>query len=103
MFTIENFETNKNVSITQRMGGMFVLEYIQNLSTTPEYAERSYFMSAMKIRKKQLVCDLKKSPVTIQAGSMMWMAGDVTSVTGVKGVATCLKKQLSHKYQDLKR
>ena len=46
----------------------------------------AYFCSQMNVRKRQLVCEMSNSQVTIQAGSMQWMLGNVNATTGIKGV-----------------
>ncbi len=48
----------------------------------------------MNVHRRQVVCDLSKSDVTVQAGAMQWMLGDVKSNTGVKGVGDFLKKSV---------
>ena len=46
----------------------------------------------MNIKKRQLVCDLSQGDVTIQAGAMQWMLGDVKATTGIKGAGDFFKK-----------
>ncbi len=51
----------------------------------------------MNIRKRQVICELSKSHVTIQAGAMQWMAGNVNATTGVKGVGDLIGKAMRGK------
>ena len=51
----------------------------------------------MNVKKRQLVCHLDRSPVTVQAGSMQWMLGDVNATTGIKGVGDLLGKAVRGK------
>jgi uncharacterized protein (AIM24 family) len=48
----------------------------------------------MNVRRRQVVCELSKSPVTVQAGAMQWSVGDVNATTGVKGVGDFFGKAL---------
>lgn len=43
-------------------------------------------------QRKQLVCDVNHSNITIQAGAMQWMAGDVKATTGIRGVGDFIGK-----------
>src|SRR5699024_6586170 len=38
------------------------------------------------------VCDVTLSDITIQAGAMQWMVGDVKATTGLKGVGDFIGK-----------
>ena len=51
----------------------------------------------MNVRKRQLVCHLSRAPVTIQAGAMQWMLGNVSATTGIKGVGDRFGKALRGK------
>ena len=46
----------------------------------------------MNVRKRQVVCDVSKSNVTVQAGAMQWMVGNVKATTGIKGVGDLFGK-----------
>lgn len=46
----------------------------------------------MNAKRRQVICDLSKSPVTISKGAMQWMAGDVSATTGVKGAGDLIGK-----------
>ncbi|MBQ2425054.1 MAG: AIM24 family protein, partial [Lachnospiraceae bacterium] len=52
------------------------------------------FASQMNVRKRQVVCDIAKSNVTVQAGAMQWMVGDVRATTGLKGVGDLFGKAM---------
>ena len=86
MYQISNFTDNDDVKILAEMGAFQVIEYQRDLSVSPSSAITAYFSSEMNVRKRQLVCYLDKSHVTIQAGAMQWMLGNVNATTGVKGV-----------------
>lgn len=94
MYKIENFLNNDDIDVTYQMGAFRVAEYKRDLSVTKETAQREYFASQMGVRLKQLVCDLKQSPVTVQAGAMQWMIGDVNASSGIKGVGDFIGKSL---------
>lgn len=94
MYKIDNFLNNDDIDVTYKMGAFRVAEYKRDLSVTKETAQREYFASQMGVRLKQLVCDLKQSPVTVQAGAMQWMIGDVNARSGIKGVGDLIGKSL---------
>ena len=58
----------------------------------PETAMEAFYASQMNVRKRQVVCDVSKSNVTVQAGTMQWMVGNVKATTGIKGVGDLFGK-----------
>lgn len=97
MFQITNFTENDDVKIIAHKGPFQVIEYQRDLSVAPHDAQISYFASQMNVRKRQLICDLSKAQVTIQAGSMQWMVGNVNATTGLKGVGDLFSKAIRGK------
>lgn len=67
------------------------------MSVSPSSAVTAYFSAQMNVKKRQLVCHLHKSHVTIQAGAMQWMLGNVNATTGIKGVGDFLGKAVRGK------
>lgn len=94
MYQIRNFFDNDDVKIIDSLGAFSVVEYQRDLSVTPQTAMTAYYANQMNVRKKQVVCDIQKSNVTVQAGAMQWMAGDVKATTGVKGVGDLFGKAI---------
>lgn len=92
MYQIQNFINNDNVKLLDRRGAFSVIEYEKDLSVMPQDAVTAYYCSQMNVRKRQVVCDVKRSNVTVQAGSMQWFVGDVHATTGIKGVGDLLTK-----------
>ena len=97
MYQISNFTDNDDVRIIAELGAFQVIEYQRDLSVTPGSAATSFYSSQMNVRKRQLVCDLSKAEVTIQAGAMQWMLGNVNATTGIKGVGDFLGKAVRGK------
>ena len=97
MYQISNFTDNDDVKIISELGAFQVVEYQRDLSVTPDSAVTAYYSSQMNVKKRQLVCSLDKSPVTIQAGAMQWMLGNVNATTGIKGVGDFLGKAVRGK------
>ncbi len=97
MYSISNFLDNDDINVLDQMGAFQIIEYQRDLSVTPSSAITAYFCSEMNVRKRQLVCDLSQADVTIQAGAMQWMLGNVNATTGVKGVGDLLGKALRGK------
>ncbi len=84
MYQISNFTDNDDVKILSELGAFKIIEYQRDLSVSPQTAVTAFFSAQMNIKKRQLVCDLSKAKVTIQAGSMQWMLGNVNATTGIK-------------------
>lgn len=93
-YEIKNFGNTQNCRVIDERGGFQVVEYQRDQSVLPNEAITAYFCSSMNIRRRQLICDLSKSQggVTIQAGAMQWMLGNVSATTGVKGVGDMVSK-----------
>ena len=94
MYQIRNFFDNNDVKVIDSLGAFSVVEYQRDLSVMPETSMMAYYCSQMNVRKKQVVCDVAKAPIILQAGAMQWMAGDVRATTGVKGVGDLFSKSL---------
>ena len=97
MYQISNFTDNDDVKIISKLGAFQVIEYQRDLSVTPGSAITAYYSAQMNVRKRQLVCDLSKAHVTVQAGAMQWMLGNVNATTGVRGVGDLLGKAVRGK------
>lgn len=97
MYTIKNFTDNDDVNIIAQQGPFTVIEYKRDLSVSPATAQTAFFSAHMNVRKRQVICDLKKANITTQAGAMQWMLGDVNATTGVKGVGDLFGKALRGK------
>ena len=98
MFTVNNLKNNQNIRELKELGPFSVLEYKKDMSVDPSTAMNTYFCNEMNICKRQIVCDLSKtSGITVQAGAMQWMLGDVNATTGVKGVGDFFGKAVRGK------
>ncbi|MGN0391222.1 MAG: AIM24 family protein [Wujia sp.] len=82
---------NSNIQVTAALGGMQVLEYVQDMSVSTYTAKMQYYMSRMNVNKRQLLLNLNGNGYTVQAGAMQWTAGQVQMESGVKGVGGFLK------------
>lgn len=97
MYRVSNFVDNDDIRTLDQKGPFRVIEYERDLSVAPDSAATAYFCSQMNVRKRQLVCELNSADVTVQAGAMQWMLGQVESNTGVKGVGDFLGKAMRGK------
>ncbi|WP_278616584.1 hypothetical protein [Thomasclavelia spiroformis] len=86
MFDVKNFTDNNDIRVINELGPFKVIEFIRDLSVTPQDAQTAYFCNEMNVRKRQVICDVSKANITLQAGAMQWMIGDVHATTGIKGV-----------------
>ena len=66
MYKIKNFFDNDDVKVIDSLGAFSVVEYQKDLSVMPETAMLAYYASQMNVRKRQVVCDVAKSNVTVQ-------------------------------------
>ena len=94
MYQIKNFFDNDDVKEIDSLGAFSVIEYQRDLSVTPEGAMNAYYCSEMNVRKKQVVCDVSKASITLQAGAMQWTVGNVNATTGIKGVGDFFGKAM---------
>lgn len=95
MVTVNGLFDDKDHIITEKKGMFSIVEHTRDLTVSPMTAMMEYFMSKMEVRRKQLLCELDGSRgVTVQAGAMQWMAGDVRATTGIKGAGDLVGKVL---------
>ena len=94
MFQIKNFLENDDTTVVARLGAFTIVEWDRDVSVNAGSAQSAWFSSQMGVRRRQALCDLSTSGVTVQAGAMQWMAGDVRVATGVKGVGDFFGKAL---------
>lgn len=97
MYQIRNFTDNDDIRTLQEMGPFRVIEYTRDLSVAPQNAQEAYFCNEMNIRKRQVICTLGASNITLQAGAMQWMLGDVHATTGIKSVGDLFGKAVRGK------
>ena len=94
MYQIKNFTDNDDMKVIDSLGAFSVIEYQRDLSVLPQTAMTAYYCNQMNVRKRQVVVDVAKSNVTVQAGAMQWSAGNVNATTGLKGVGDFLGKAM---------
>lgn len=97
MYQISNFVDNDDIKTLDQKGPFRVIEYQRDLSVMPSSAMTAYYCAQMNVRKRQIVCDLSKAEVTVQAGAMQWMLGNVSATTGIKGVGDFFGKAVRGK------
>ena len=94
MYRISNFTDNDDIRVLDTLGPFSVIEYLRDLSVMPGNAQNAYFCNEMNVRKRQVLCDLSKAQVTVQAGAMQWTVATVKATTGGKGVGDLFGKAL---------
>ena len=94
MYQIKNFTDNDDMKVIDSLGAFSVIEYQRDLSVTPHTAMMAYYCNEMNVRKRQVICDVAKSNVTVQAGAMQWTVGNVNATTGIKGVGDFFGKAM---------
>lgn len=85
---------NEERKITKQKGSFSILEYMRDLSVSPYNAASQYFMAKMGVRRRQIICKLQDSSITMQAGALQWMTGKIQVKTDVKGVGDFLGKMV---------
>lgn len=95
MYQLNNLFDNKNMKVIANKGNFQVFEHERDLSVSPSDAVTAYFSSEMNVRKRQVLVNLNGNSVTIQAGAMQWMVGNVQASSGIKGVGNFLGKMVS--------
>ena len=85
---------NDQRKITKQMGCFSILEYLKDLSVSPYNATAQYFMAHMGVRRRQVIAKLDGNSVTLQAGALQWMTGNIQVQTNVKGVGDFLGKMV---------
>ena len=89
MYQINNFTNNDDVKLLDSLGPFTVIEYQKDLRVMPGSAQLAYYCNAMNVRKRQVICDLSKANITLQAGAMQWTVGNVNAIPASRGWATC--------------
>ena len=97
MYKANFLNETANKKIIEHKGKFNVIEYQKNLSDDPSEAMFSYFASQMNVRKRQLAIALEDDDITVQGGSMEWMAGDLKVTTNIKGGIDLGKKIIGGK------
>lgn len=97
MYQIKNFTENDDIKVLEEKGPFQVIEYQRDLSVMPHEAMLAYYCNEMNVRKRQVICDLSKAGITLQAGAMQWTVGNVNATTGIKGVGDLFGKTLRGK------
>lgn len=89
-----NNDGKSSYHVTDRLGAFSVVEYDRDWSiNNASGAMIEYFASKMNFRKKQVVYNLNgQNSVTLQAGAMQIMTGNVNVATDIKGVGDLAKK-----------
>ena len=77
MFDVKNFTDNNDIRVINELGPFKVIEFIRDLSVTPQDAQTAYFCNEMNVRKRQVICDV--------------------STTGIKGVGDFFGKAVRGK------
>lgn len=77
---------NENITTKEQLGGFQVLEYVKDMSVTPDTSKLEYYCAKMNINKRQVLLNLNGNGYTVQSGAMQWMSGNVQMQSGVKGV-----------------
>ena len=97
MYRISNFTNNDDIKVLNSLGPFTVIEYQRDLSVMLHNAALAYFCNEMKVRKRQVICDVNQANITLQAGAMQWTVGNVNATTGVKGVGDLFGKAVRGK------
>lgn len=96
-YSIDNFDLNDDVELSEQYGPLQCVEYLQDLSCRPSEVQLKYYMSQMYMRRRQLKCELSDGGVILQQEAMQWYVGNVKQTTGIKGVGDAISKAFKGK------
>lgn len=94
---LQNFRNNDDVTVLDKKGSFSVLQYDRDLSLAPSEAIQAYFCAEMNVKRRQVMCELRNTGVTLQPGAMQWMGGNVQQTTGISSAGDLLGKALRGK------
>jgi uncharacterized protein (AIM24 family) len=97
MFTENILSQSGSHNVVDQRGCFSVVEFTKDYSVTHDTATSKYFASQMNLRKRQVVAALNGNAVTLQAGAMQMMIGQVNAATNVKGAGDLMKKLIGGK------
>ncbi|NLB15233.1 MAG: AIM24 family protein [Clostridiales bacterium] len=97
MFTENILSQSGSHNVVAQNGCFSVVEFTKDYSVTHDTATSKYFASQMNLRKRQVVAALNGNSVTLQAGAMQMMIGQVNAATNVKGAGDLMKKLIGGK------
>ena len=83
--------------VVKQLGCFSVIEYMKDISVSPQTAQTAYFMSKMGVHKRQVIASLNNEGVILQAGAMQITTGSVEINTNVQGAGDMLKKIVGSK------
>lgn len=93
MVEFTNLTDSTSHVISESKGIFSVVEHKSDMSVAPDNAIEEYFMKKMNVLRRQVMVRMNGTVgVTIQAGSMQWMAGKIHATTGLKGVGDLVGK-----------
>ena len=96
---INNFiGANPNLEIIEQQGCFTIFQHKQDLSVSPNEANKKYFMKEMNCKPRQLVVTFNGgNSIKLARGAMQMMIGNVESVTGITGAGDLLGKMVKSK------
>ncbi len=98
--SIKNLE-NRSRKVVSLLDNYCVIEYVEDLTGASQNASVEFFMSKTGIRRRQLYVQLDGTKTLVmQAGDMLWVAGDVQLKTGVKSPTDFVSKFFRGKVSD---
>ncbi len=89
MYTINNYPERRGIKTLCQSGAFTVIEYRHEPIISPLDAQNAYFRDEMWIYKRQIICNLKKSNITLRSGTIQWAVGNINTVIGCKGIEDC--------------
>ena len=95
MISVKNLFDNDDVKIVEKKGNISVIEYQRDVSVNKTTAMAEYYASKMKVKRRQVVIQMKDDEYITSAGAMQWIAGNIETKTNVKGIGDA-------KYNDIK-
>ena len=92
------FNPTQAHSIVTKKGRFSLLEYSQDMSVSPEEAQKAYFCSQMNVHRRQVIAELNNGGgVILQSGAMQMIIGNIELQSDIKGAGDMMKKLVGSK------
>lgn len=88
MYKIDNMFRNPSFEFHEPVGCFTLIEHQSEMESAPDDSQSQYFRNTLHMRRKQLCCDITKSPVAVQNDYFQWSVGEVVVIPPGKKTST---------------
>lgn len=80
MYKIDNMFKNPSFQFHEPIGCFTLIEHQTEFEVRPDESQGQYFRNTMHMRRRQLCCDISRSPVAVQNDMFQWSVGEVVVI-----------------------